>query len=688
MHRFLSKSRFTSALECPTKLDYVGKPDYVDTKNSNEFLKALAEGGFQVGELAKLYFPEGVEVTDPIQSDQIDHTKNLLAQDAVTIFEATVSHDDFIARIDVLRKRGDEVDLIEVKSKSYDSREGSPETQWRGKPVPKGSNNPRPIKADMLSYLRDIAFQTMLVRMAFPHWKVTPYLMLPDKARKTSIAGINQRFKIEKEGLRLKQRSRAVTVPGTTLESLGDELLIQVDVTDFVNEIINGTIRFPGGEGFFKEKSAEWAAAYALKQRVPAKVGKHCRKCEFYSATPDDQHKSGFHQCWTEATRATFEEILEKRPITELFSPAKGEIDKFIAERGLWLSDLEEDDFEDIRDSEGMGRKYRQYLQVFGQWGQDKPFEFDQALWRNTASGFTYPLHFIDFEGARPALPFLAGKHPYAQVAFQFSHHTVDKAGQVTHANEFIDLTPGSDPSIAFLRSLKKALCADGQGQGTVFMWSPYENTMLNDLRSDLLEMKVAGIAPGDADDLIAFVDTLTTRKNKNVVVHRGERAMVDLYALAGRYFFHPDTQGRSSIKVVLPAVMKSSKWLKDFYSKPVYGAANGIPSKNFPFDDSEGMIWWIAESGGAVNPYKLLPPVFADIEQGDLEGGDQGEDGGLIREGGAATTAYARMQFTDVPDSVREATRKALLRYCELDTLAMVMIYQAWTHWADSGQP
>ena len=688
MSRFLSKSRFKSAVECPTKLDYVGKPDYVNTKSSNDFLKALADGGFQVGELAKLYFPGGEEVTNPDQASQIERTKVLLAKDSVTIFEATICHENFLARIDVLKKTGGQVDLIEVKSKSYDSREGEPNKQWRGLPTPRNSTKPGPIKTDMLPYLQDIAFQTMLVRLAFPHWKVTPYLMLPDKARKTSIAGVNQKFKIVKEGEGQNQRSRAVTEPGTTLASLGDELLIQLDVSDFVDEIINGTIRFPGGEDFFEKMSAEWAAAYAKKQRIPAVVGKHCRKCEFYSATPDDQHKSGFHQCWIEATRVTFEEIVKKRPITELFSPAKGELDKLIDKRGLWLSDLEKDDFEENVGSDGMSRKYRQYLQVFGRWNQDKPFEFERAMWKETAAQFTYPLHFIDFEGARPPLPFLAGKHPYSQVAFQFSHHIIDEAGNVSHVNEFIDLTPGSDPSIEFLRSLKKSLCAEGRDKGTVFMWSPYENTMLNGLRSEILEMKLAGIAPEDADDLVAFVETLTTRKNKRKVEHQGTRAMVDLYALAGRFFFHPDTQGRSSIKVVLPAVMKSSTWLRDFYSKPIYGAPNGIPSKNFPFDGSQGMVWWVPENGGAVNPYDLLPPIFTDIDQDELEGSDQGDDGGSIREGGAATTAYARMQFTDVPESLREATRKALLRYCELDTLAMVMIYQAWTKWAETGQP
>ena len=58
--RYLTKSRFRLATECPTKLFYTGKQDiYPDKAIENTFLAALAEGGFQVGELAKAYFPTG-----------------------------------------------------------------------------------------------------------------------------------------------------------------------------------------------------------------------------------------------------------------------------------------------------------------------------------------------------------------------------------------------------------------------------------------------------------------------------------------------------------------------------------------------------------------------------------------------------------------------------------------------------
>lgn len=52
--RYLTKSRFKLAAECPTKLSYVGKSDYVDRSANDSFLAALAEGGYQVGELACL----------------------------------------------------------------------------------------------------------------------------------------------------------------------------------------------------------------------------------------------------------------------------------------------------------------------------------------------------------------------------------------------------------------------------------------------------------------------------------------------------------------------------------------------------------------------------------------------------------------------------------------------------------
>jgi hypothetical protein len=53
------------------------------------------------------------------------------------------------------------------------------------------------------------------------------------------------------------------------------------------------------------------------------------------------------------------------------------------------------------------------------------------------------------------------------------------------------------------------------------------------------------------------------------------------------------------------------------------------------------------------------------------------------IAEGGAAAAAFARLQFESLTEQQRSNIKNALLRYCELDTLAMVIIVEAWREWS-----
>ncbi|WP_296622880.1 hypothetical protein [Marivirga sp.] len=80
-------------------------------------------------------------------------------------------------------------------------------------------------------------------------------------------------------------------------------------------------------------------------------------------------------------------------------------------------------------------------------------------------------------------------------------------------------------------------------------------------------------------------------------------------------------------------------------------------------------------ENGKAISPYKALPPVFDGWDSEKLE--EIVASIPEIVDGGAALFAYQKLQFRDLAAGEREAINKALLRYCELDTLAMVMIYE-----------
>ncbi len=116
--RYLTKSRFKVATECPTKLFYNGKNEYPSTMEEDEFMQALAEGGFQVGALAQCYYPSGVNIETLNSNESLEQTNDLLKNENCVIFEAAVQFENFFIRIDVLKKDGKNLDLIEVKAKS------------------------------------------------------------------------------------------------------------------------------------------------------------------------------------------------------------------------------------------------------------------------------------------------------------------------------------------------------------------------------------------------------------------------------------------------------------------------------------------------------------------------------------------------------------------------------------------
>lgn len=80
----------------------------------------------------------------------------------------------------------------------------------------------------------------------------------------------------------------------------------------------------------------------------------------------------------------------------------------------------------------------------------------------------------------------------------------------------------------------------------------------------------------------------------------------------------------------------------------------------------------------GITNPYKALPELFKGVEFDTIDLISD-EDDAQLRDGGAAMTAYARMQFTEMSEIERNELASALSKYCELDTLAMVMIFECW---------
>ena len=233
------------------------------------------------------------------------------------------------------------------------------------------------------------------------------------------------------------------------------------------------------------------------------------------------------------------------------------------------------------------------------------------------------------------------------------SSHTYYEDGTITH-DEWVNTEQGKFPNYEFVRALKSVLDKD---EGNVFRFADHENTVLNQVRNQMIDE--------NDDSLQELIDWVPTIAVVDKDEPPPERNMVDMLKLVQKHYYQKDMGGSNSIKQVLPTVLIHSTFLKNKYSKPLEFGTNLI-----------GKTMWQKKEGKVQDPYKQLPPIYEDIDQSQDSYLDEK---GNIRDGGAALMAYSYLQFSDLDDDRREAITKGLLRYCELDTLAMVMIYEHW---------
>jgi len=651
-NRYLTKSRYKLACECPTKLFYTGKQKtYPDRKLDDSFLQALAQGGYQVGELAKCHFPDGQCITTLDHARALQETREWMKKDRVILFEAAFAHESLFIRADVVVKSGRSIKLYEVKAKSWDSSgEGS------------FCNRDGTLKAGWRSYLHDVAFQKYVMAQNLKGHEIKAYLMMADKSVECSIERLNQQFKL----LRDADGRRLVEVASDfDAEKLKPFPLCAVCVDRECDLIWSGRDSKVVHKQTFPDRLAFLAERYASDQKIPPVISAACKDCEFH-AKPDQQvsgMKSGRLECLAEFTGWTGRRLNQPTVLDVWNFRSK---DKLIERGCIDMRDMDEADIAPKDDNKpGLSASRRQWLQV--QRHQDG----DESLWLDVPSlsaeirRWQFPLHFIDFETTMAALPFNAGRRPYEAIAFQFSHHVVHQNGKVEHRGQYLNATPGEFPNYGFLRALKKELEGDS---GSVFRYSHHENTILRHIHDQLSS---EGNAVKDRRELCRFIDSLTSVRGKGAIVHQGKRCMIDMCELVKRYYYDPATMGSNSIKQVLPSILNRSSFLQKKYGKPIYGGPGGIPSLNF-----QGMTWIQKDGHEVSDPYTLLPRLFDDVSDKDMALLSEDDE---LRDGGAAMTAYARMQFEEMSDYERKALSEALLKYCELDTLAMVMIYEGW---------
>lgn len=606
--KYLSKSDFKVAQSCPTKLFYK-KQKYTSAKDTNEYLALLADGGFMIGKLAQMLYPDGIEIVEGRGKQQlaIEQTEKLLAENEnITLFEPAIYHENQLIRIDILEKKGNQLNLIEVKSKSYKSEELiESRTKNKGKSywMTKG----------FLPYLEDVAFQKKVLAEKFPSAQVQAYLMMPDKCKINEHEDLIKWFVLSKS-----DENTSVDFIGTDADAdlLRSSNFMGLECVDAEIEMIEATI---------KKNANQYIESIVKNQKIETKISVKCRDCEYRVAS----EQSGFRECWGKLADPS-PNILELGQLGNI-NRRKGYndvINNLISNGKTALHDIP---VEAVLDEEKPVYNDRPFYQLAIK------NEFLLEDFQGAIQGIEMPLHFIDFETCQMAVPFHANMRPFQNVIFQWSCHTLYADGTIRHF-EWLN-TDDYFPNIEFARTLRACI----GDTGTVMTWSPYENTQLKAILATLEEMVEMDF------DLKRWLTGVIMDKES------ADNRMIDMHKLTALYYFHPEMGGRTSIKVALPSVLKSTKsskitqWLKE-----------------------EGLFEQKASE--ITDPYLLLEKKIIDESTGYHA---------KVKNGSDAMIAYREMLYGESRNDqkAKDAFNDALKKYCKLDTLAMLII---WEHWQD----
>lgn len=615
----LSKSDFQLASTCSKKLLYK-KQGYPTSNDANEYMEMLAKGGFFVGMMAKLMYPTGFEVMGNT-NEAIQRTNEYLKQENCILFEAAFQFGKKLVRVDILEKKGNLVNLIEVKAKSHDTEDDS------GKQVKL-----------LQKYIEDVAFQYHVINAGYPKFKVTAYLFMPDKSKRTSIDGLagwfslkesNNMSDIELEELPAQQKPK-FNKPEVIFKYNNDinkskyieDLKVDgiLQLRDVTNEVLKIQVEIKNRANHFINILQNGISSNDYK------INKECKSCEFKC---DGNPMNGFKECWGSLSDAD-PNIFELYYGGSLTTEGKEfYLNKLIDNGQTSLYDINPEILKKKDGSIG-ARNQRQLIQLINTKNNTEWISNDL---NRILKDLKYPLHFIDFETYTGALPFNEGMRPYELIAFQWSCHTINKPGDIPIHSEWIS-TDGSFPNFEFAERLKNQI---GE-KGTPLMWATHENTVLSTI---LKQIEIFGYNNLHLRDWLIEITS-----NKDL---KREGRLIDMNNLTLNHYFHPYMKGKTSIKKVLPSIWNHFPYLHQI------SFFKGYSAKDF--------------EGGIVDPYDTLKVDLSMTDEEDAVAG-----------GTDAMRAYQRIRFDETLTPIqKDEIKRQLLEYCKLDTMAMVIIAHHW---------
>ena len=624
---YLTKSDLKTARSCTTKL-YYKKLGYPTVDRVDSYTRILADGNFIISKIAHLLYPEGIYVSANLNSDEsianaVQETIAQLQKENVILFEPVLYHQHKLARADILVKQGDRIEIIEIRSKGFDSQAHEDLIKYRNLSLFRNKRTGN-VGGEWKYIIEDIAYQVGILQEMLAEYlpdfeaQISPYLLVPDRAKTTAIDNLASYFQIERLSTHRNSFSKfngiKVNFTGDINEIERDRFLTKVSIETEVAELIEPVIA-----------SAQKYIDYLIERspEIFAPISKSCKGCEYRASDRDT--RDGFKECWGDLAEREHH-VLDLYQMGRIGGNETPLVNELIKQKKVSMFDVPLEELNDYTYS------YRQLVQIEH---TQKNKEWISEYLPKIVKQVEYPIHFIDFETSRMAIPYRAGMQPYEQVAFQWSCHTITEPEALPIQTEWLDLD-NTFPNFQFAESLMECL----GDRGTILTWATHENSVLRDI---YYQMQAYDYQNPQLQTWLA---------NTAKLGNKGKSNLVDMNALTLKHYFHPLMKGRTSLKCVLPAVWKTNPYLHE------------IPWFKEYYRDIDGKV---------LSPYDVLP---------QLQIGDRIQ---VVNEGAGAMLAYQDLMYGENRNlglnnqATRSQWKELLYQYCRLDTMAMVII---WTHW------
>ena len=630
---FLTRSDLKVAQSCPTKL-YYKKLNYPTTEAMDRYSIMLTDGRFIITKIAQILHSDGINLPNLLPpksniSDAVAKTKELLQQENITLFEPIIYHEYKYICPHILVKKGKHIQLLEIKTRGFDSHENKTLIAERGINIFRNKKTGG-ISGDWRSTFMGLGYEVLTLKAYLEanfspnhevidsdpdNWQISAALIMPDRSQSTNQDQLLSQFNLK----RIETHHFPHQCNGLALEFTGnieaisqDHFLSILDVTEEIEMIL------PEIEPIVEKYLNSFVDGKVTKIETP--ISKHCKNCEFHGNRLDP--RDGFRECW--GTLADVQpHILDLYQMGRLGDHDAPLVNQLIADQKVSMYDVP---LEYITDHT---HGFRQLIQLeYTQKQQEWISEQLPKMMRQ----YKYPLHFIDFETSRMAVPNQKGMLPYEQVAFLWSCHTISSPDSTTIIHQDWLDTESTFPNIEFAKSLMQHL---GEA-GTIFAWANHENSVLRDIYYQMNYYHY------EHPQLKQWLEKTVKLNN------HGKGKFVDMNALTHKHYFHPLMKGRTSLKCVLPAIWQTNPYLHELDQ----------------FKD-----YYQVKDDQVINPYKTLPT--AKINQHQI----------IINEGEDAMLAYQNIMYGEYKNQpqLKLQWRELLRNYCCLDTLAMVII---WRHW------